>query len=144
MRVKEFWCSEKLNPLQTRSTTFSGVSLLLADDEHYCHLLISKVLSKSGVNIIHAYNGVQAVELAKKFKPEIALVDIIMPVKNGIQVASEIKSLNPEIICIAYTADRSSIEWTDKEGGIFESVILKPALPADILNILEAAMVKTE
>ncbi len=73
------------------------ISIVLADD----HILVRKGIkamldSDEEIDVIgEADNGEEAVDCARKLKPDILVLDIRMPVKNGLEVAEEIKSMAP-------------------------------------------------
>jgi DNA-binding NarL/FixJ family response regulator len=50
-----------------------------------------------------ACNGAEAIELAKKHKPDVIILDIAMPVMDGIQAARELKRIMPEVPLILFT-----------------------------------------
>lgn len=126
--------------LQRINYNWQETRILFADDEHFCHLLISKVFAHTGVEIIHAYNGRQAVELARKYTIDLAIIDIIMPYMNGYEVVSEIKTLHQDIKCIAYTADQIRFDFTRSCEVGFDKVLFKPVLPVVVLKSVDALL----
>lgn len=81
------------------------IRILLADDHALIRDGLKKILSmESGLKIIgEAANGKEAVEMAREMLPHIILMDINMPVMNGIEAAKLIKSNHPGIGIIALT-----------------------------------------
>ena len=79
--------------------------ILIAEDEETNYLFLKAALSKTNVAIIHAKNGQEAVD-AVKSNPEIdvVLMDIKMPVMNGIDATRIIRTINEKMIVIAQTA----------------------------------------
>lgn len=67
-------------------------TILVAEDEQDFVKVYQLKLSQEGFNIIVAHNGEEAVNLAKANKPDLILLDLIMPVKDGFQVLKELKS----------------------------------------------------
>lgn len=65
--------------------------ILVVDDEKSFRFLISKTLEKSGYEVILAENGQQAVDKALLIKPELILMDLYMPVKDGLTAIREIR-----------------------------------------------------
>jgi CheY-like chemotaxis protein len=82
-----------------------GKSVLIAEDEEFNYLLIHQLLSDLQVNILHARDGNQAIEMCK-IHPEIDLIlmDIKMPNIDGVDSLKEIRKLRPNIPVIAQTA----------------------------------------
>ena len=66
--------------------------ILVADDEADILKAVSFRLSKAGYEVITAEDGDSALEMAKSHKPDLILLDIRMPVKDGFEVCKEIKS----------------------------------------------------
>ena len=79
------------------------ISILIAEDNDSNYKLFENILHKD-FNIIHAWNGQEAVELFKEKHPHIVLMDINMPVMDGYEATKEIRKLSAEIPIIAITA----------------------------------------
>jgi two-component system alkaline phosphatase synthesis response regulator PhoP len=69
--------------------------ILTVDDEQDFLDLINAKLKANGFSILKANNGQEALEIVKKSKPDLILMDVQMPKKDGIQTTAELKS-NPE------------------------------------------------
>jgi two-component system alkaline phosphatase synthesis response regulator PhoP len=65
--------------------------LVVEDEETLCNLYTLK-LTREGFDTEVAFNGVQGVTKAKLTKPDIILLDIMMPIKNGISALEELKA----------------------------------------------------
>jgi PAS domain S-box-containing protein len=79
--------------------------VLVAEDELSNFNLIQEVLAGMDVNIVHAWNGKQAVELVKQYSDiELVLMDIKMPLMGGHEATGIIKSVKPDLPVIALTA----------------------------------------
>ncbi|NLI10173.1 MAG: response regulator, partial [Elusimicrobia bacterium] len=79
--------------------------ILIADDEEPVRNMLSRFVASLGFKAIIAENGTQAVELFKKEKPEIILLDIYMPQKNGIEALEEIISQDPSSAVMMITGN---------------------------------------
>ena len=82
---------------------FAGRKILVADDEPDFITFVSTILEDHGAIVIKAYDGDQAIELAKKEKPDLITLDISMPGKSGVEVFNYIKNdkeLKSTPICI--------------------------------------------
>ena len=87
--------------------------ILLADDEIHLRMLMKKVMTSMNCEIVgEAKNGMEAVELYKKEKPDLLLLDINMPVKTGEEALKEIVEEFPDAFIIMLTsfADMESVE----------------------------------
>lgn len=79
--------------------------IMLVDDAAFMRMMIKDTLSKNGfTNIVEANNGQVAVENYPVEKPDLVIMDITMPVKDGLQALKEIKAQDPSanvIMCSA-------------------------------------------
>ena len=66
----------------------AGTKLLVVDDEPDAVLILAKTLSARGYEVTTAESGLQAINLAKAEKPDLILLDILMPDMDGTQVAA--------------------------------------------------------
>ena len=83
--------------------------ILVVDDEQPIAEILKFNLEKEGYQVICAYDGASAVELAFKEDPDLILLDLMLPVKDGMDVCREIRSkLNIPIIML--TAKDSEID----------------------------------
>lgn len=80
--------------------------VLIVEDEETIQRLFKDVLEKVGYKIIIAGDGEQGVQLASKEKPDLILMDMQMPIKNGLEATHEIKEnpLTNNIPVVALTA----------------------------------------
>ena len=69
----------------------SGTKLLVVDDEPDAVLILAKTLLARGYRVITAESGLQAINLAKAEKPDLILLDILMPDMDGTQVAAALQ-----------------------------------------------------
>lgn len=81
------------------------INVLIVDDAAFMRMMIKDILEKNDFNIIgEASNGIQAVEIYKKEKPDIVTMDITMPDMDGIEAVKQIKEFDSEakiIVCSA-------------------------------------------
>ena len=82
------------------------IRILLADDHVMVREGTRKILEREpDLEVVaEAGNGVQTVDLVKKFRPDVAVVDISMPVMNGIEATKGIKRVSPETAVLVLTA----------------------------------------
>ena len=66
--------------------------ILVIDDEPNICRLLEFNLGKAGFNVSIANNGKEGIEIAKKKKPDVILLDIMMPEMNGVEVCSILKT----------------------------------------------------
>jgi CheY-like chemotaxis protein/serine phosphatase RsbU (regulator of sigma subunit) len=90
---------------------WAGKTILIAEDDESNVLLLRKALEKTNAEIIHAENGKQAIKLFRTNPDiDIILMDIRMPVMDGIEATSQIKQIDPDIPIVVQTAFTMSSE----------------------------------
>jgi len=95
---------------------------------------ILKIMLKD-YRVIEASNGREAVELYKKEKPDIVLMDIMMPLMNGIEATSEIKKIDPNAKIVAITAYASSKGEKVMNAGA-DYILKKPFTRRDVVKLI--------
>lgn len=105
-------------------------TLLIAEDNESNYIYIKAILKE--YNLLHAWNGQEAVELYKKYHPDIILMDLKMPIMDGYQATKEIRKDNTVIPIIAVTAFAfAEDEQRVKQSG-FNDYVSKPIKPNDL------------
>lgn len=111
--------------------------LLVAEDEDVNYVYICELLEPTGVKILWAKDGEQAVELVKTIKNfDAVLMDIKMPVKDGYAATLEIRHINPNIPIIAQTAYAFTEDRRKAEAAGCDEYITKPIISKDLLDTL--------
>ena len=120
----------------------SAITILLADDHAIVRQGLAKVL-ENGANLKvvgEAKDGREAVNKAYQLKPSIVLMDISMPILNGIEATRQIKKMCPQtkvIILSMHSHDRYIGELL-KMGA--SGYLIKDSTGSDIINAIDAAM----
>ncbi|HON19647.1 MAG TPA: response regulator [Salinivirgaceae bacterium] len=83
---------------------WKGKRILVAEDEEVNMIFFQEVLEETGVEILQAEDGAQALEIARKEDIDLVLMDIKMPVMNGLDATRAIKSIKPQLPIVAQTA----------------------------------------
>lgn len=90
------------------------MKILIVEDEEILMRLLQEKFAKENFSIKTANDGEMALSLAKDFKPDIILLDIILPKKDGLQVLAELKSdielLNIPVIMISNLGEDEKIK----------------------------------
>jgi CheY-like chemotaxis protein len=130
-----------INPSKTKKMKlpqydWSRKTILIAEDVESNFLFLDEVIKKTGATILWATNGEKAIDLFKKHKIDLILMDIQMPVMNGFEATRIIKKINPSIPIISQTA-YAMAEDRDKslEAGC-DDYISKPIPTIKLLNLL--------
>jgi DNA-binding NarL/FixJ family response regulator len=119
--------------------------LLIADDSYLVRETIKNVLAgRTDIAVCgEASNGLEAIEKAKTLKPDLILLDLVMPEMNGAETASVLKMTVPGVRIILFTM------YSDKVGNYLTSavgidaVLSKPDGMTALLNAVEAALAPT-
>jgi CheY-like chemotaxis protein len=112
--------------------------ILIADDYAGTAENLARLLRSYGDDVQTAIDGLQAIALAEKFRPEFVLLDICMPNLNGYEAAKRIRQQpwGRDIVLIAFTAgSQREEERLCREAG-FDAHLIKPASPTDISHLL--------
>jgi signal transduction histidine kinase len=115
-------------------TEFSGVRVLIAEDNMVNMSIAKRFLTKWGIDVKEAYNGKQAVELFKMHEFDLVLIDLEMPEMDGVTALGEIQKINPKIQAIAFTAAVYDNMRADLLGKGFKEFVPKPFRPEDLHN----------
>jgi twitching motility two-component system response regulator PilH len=116
-------------------------SVLLVDDDRVQQLAISKMLFLSGLNVIVANDGIEALEKIHCYCPTLVILDIVLPKMNGYDVCRRIKK-NKETQStpvIMFTAKSQDFDfyWGSKQGAdAYVSKLCHPQLLIDTVNQL--------
>jgi NarL family two-component system response regulator LiaR len=87
------------------NTEEAPVRVVIADDDPFARRVIKDVLQQAGITVIaEARNGRQAVELALYYRPDIVLMDVVMPELDGIIATRQILKQLPDIVVIVLTS----------------------------------------
>ncbi|MDH5767156.1 MAG: response regulator, partial [Gammaproteobacteria bacterium] len=72
--------------------------ILVVDDDQVMRMMLRKALETEGYEVIEASNGVAGVELFRECRPDLVLLDIVMPVMNGFDACSQMRESDPSNI----------------------------------------------
>lgn len=127
--------------MQYTDFNWTSECFLVADDDFYSHLLLEKVLLKTGAKVVHAYNGAEAINILKENKEiSIALIDIVMPVYNGFDVIEQTINICPNVNYFAYTADVLRVSEKKCQEMGFLRRFGKPMLPVRLFKEISEAI----
>jgi response regulator NasT len=120
------------------------MKVLIADDDPIIRLDLKQMLENLDyVVVAEAGDGQQAVALARETHPDICILDVKMPVMDGIEAVSQItdEEIAPTILLTAYS-DRELI-MRAKDAGVF-AYLVKPFKPSDLPPAIEVARSRFE
>ncbi|HKU59521.1 MAG TPA: response regulator transcription factor [Gaiellaceae bacterium] len=118
------------------------VSVLIADDQRLFAEALEAILSTDARILVvgRAFDGKDAVDLAKKSKPDVVLMDIAMPVLDGIEATKEIRRDLPDTRVIVLTGSASNQDVSRARTAGAHGYVTKDQIAGDLLKaILDAA-----
>jgi CheY-like chemotaxis protein len=95
--------------------------ILVADDEPSTAEMLALILGFTGYEVTRAYDGMQALKLAKETKPDVLLLDVRMPKLYGVEVTRRLKS-DPEFaskVVLFSSADEDDVQWREAGADAF-------------------------
>ncbi len=127
-----------MNHADKQSTENSRVRIVVAEDEALIRMDLVEMLNEAGYEVLaEAADGAHAIELVKEFKPDLAILDVKMPILDGISAAEEIISYCPVLMLTAF----SQRELVDRarDAGVM-AYVLKPFTINDLIPAIEIAI----
>ena len=116
-----------------------NVKILICDDSILARKQLKDIIVEHGYqDFLEASNGQEAIDLYKEHKPELVFVDIVMPVKDGVQAIHEIREFDPEanIIVVSSVGTQTHLRNAIMEGA--RDFVKKPYTNSGIADILKA------
>ncbi len=116
-------------------------TVMIVDDELFFRKLLGNILTEEGFTVVaEASDGVEAVDKYSLHRPEMCILDIYMPQKNGFDATQDILSMNPKakvLICsgLGYDEDVQAALAIGARG-----VILKPFIRNEVVEIVTKVM----
>ncbi len=115
--------------------------ILVAEDEAEYRLLLGRVLQEAGYEVAAAANGRKALELFEGGKPDLILLDVVLPDMTGFELYKQLRSKGARATPVLFCTVRSAASSLARavEGGAVDYV-LKPFDPDDLLRRVRAAL----
>lgn len=108
-------------------------TILIGEDEEINFLLLKAMLGSMKCKIIHANNGAEVIESFSNNKDvNLILMDIKMPVMDGVMATKKIRQIRPDVPVIAQTA----YELSSEHHQLFQGFISKPIDKADLIKLV--------
>ncbi len=111
-------------------------TILIAEDDLNSYIYLKELLSDSNANLIHAADGQMAMDMISKHRPDLILLDIGMPAKNGFDCLDEIRKKGFKTRVIAQTAFALDTEREKCLEAGCDGYIAKPIEKAHLLNLI--------
>jgi two-component system, OmpR family, alkaline phosphatase synthesis response regulator PhoP len=131
-------------PKQTR--------ILLIDDDPDVHTVVKKILDPKSYEVISAYDGFEGLRKVVDERPDLIILDVIMPGKHGFDVCHELKtdekyhffSNIPVLMLTVYPEDREKMHLSMREGMMMEAedYLQKPVDARELVKRVEGLLKK--
>ena len=128
--------NDSIAPIDTKTTKRRAI---VVEDEALIRMDIVETLREGGFDVVgEASNGEEALALAREFKPDVIVMDVKMPVMDGITAAEHIakERLAPVVLLTAFS--QTELVERARDAGAMAYVV-KPFTPADLLPAVEIA-----
>lgn len=109
--------------------------ILIVDDEPDIITMIQRSLSAEGFDVLVAYDGLAALDIAENDQPDIIVLDIMMPMMSGYETCAQLKQ-NPHtkdipVLCLSSANSPEVREKVQKAGA--QALLNKPILPGELV-----------
>lgn len=109
--------------------------VLVVDDEHLIAQTVAAILNGNGFEAVEAFTGEQAIEIVRKFRPDIILSDVLMPRMTGVELGMQVRREFPDTRIVLFSGQAATAELVRKakaEGSEFE-LFPKPIHPEELI-----------
>lgn len=110
------------------------MDVLITDDSGFMRDLLREILEEEHNVVGEAENGVEAVELYQEKNPDIVFMDIVMPIKDGIEATDEITDMDPNATVVMCTSVEQAEQMKDSIKAGAEGYITKPFQKESVLE----------
>ena len=120
----------------------SRIKLLIVDDHPLVRHGLRRILEREkDIEVVgEAENGQQAIEDARRLRPQVILMDINLPIVNGLQAAREIKHSNPEMAVVTLTAYNNTAQLFHAMRSGASVYYPKEVAPSELLRGIRTAV----
>ena len=134
-----------ISPLQL-SEDLKKLKILLVEDVKFNRMVLKQIFTIWGLDTEEAFDGEEAIRMAGKYKFDLLLMDVRMPVLDGYETTRRIRKIDgyENIPVIALTADVSQKVRDEKNAGLFNEIIIKPVNPDDLIRTISLFSAKKE
>jgi CheY-like chemotaxis protein len=115
-------------------------SVLVVDDHAVIRRMVGSLFKSRGFDVCDAENGAQAVERAKAVHPSLIVLDLAMPVMNGLEAARALKALMPQVPLLMFTNTVGSIMEQEARSAGISAVISKSDSAYQLLEHADALL----
>lgn len=114
-------------------------TVLVVEDDFTQRQIVSKLLTRLGLNLIFADDGVEALSLVESHSPDLVVLDIIMPRMNGYEVCRRLKSRQkihkPVVLIYSNKSEEWDYYWGCKQGA--DAYVSKLCHPQELVDTVK-------
>jgi CheY-like chemotaxis protein len=115
----------------------NGSTILVVEDEDIHRLILKKVLESYGYMVLDAANGAEGLEVLRTLKVDLAIVDLEMPVMDGMEFTKWVKEINPNFPVVIVTAHASSFSPKEILDANVNAFLSKPLQMDELIKLVE-------
>ena len=116
-------------------------TILVVDDALFMRTILKKALTDAGFTVVgEAENGQVAVSRYQELRPDVVMMDITMPIMDGLTALKEIKKLAPDAVVIMCTALGQESTVMDAINSGAKDYIIKPFKPEKVTEAVKKAI----
>ncbi|ELZ26246.1 response regulator containing chey-like receiver domain and arac-type DNA-binding domain [Halogeometricum pallidum JCM 14848] len=112
-------------------------TVLVVDDSAFMRNLLKQLLDGEHEVVGEAENGVEAVEKYRELSPDVVTMDVVMPIRNGIEATTEIKSLDTNASVIMCTSVGQEEKMREAVEAGADGYITKPFQKPNVLQAID-------
>jgi CheY-like chemotaxis protein len=113
-------------------------TLLVVEDESIHRLILKRVLENIGYVVLDAANGAEGLEIMRTLKVDLAIVDLEMPVMDGMEFIKWVREIYPKFPVIIITAHAANFSPHGILAANVEAFIQKPIVADELIKIIES------
>lgn len=120
-----------------------GFEVLVVEDEVDTLHLLEVKLKKEGYTVVTARNGTEAIAATQTSNPDVAIIDVLLPDANGLDLLADIKRLPsaPVVLVLSGKSDAATIRAAFAGGA--DDFVPKPFSPATLVQRIQIALIRT-
>lgn len=120
------------------------IKLLLIEDEPVLAAVVKETLEMKGFAVVHAGNGLEGIAEFHRFKPDLCIVDVMMPQKDGLSVISEIRTTDNHTPMIVLTAKSETQDVLKGFSAGADDYMKKPFSMEELLMRIQVLIKRTK
>lgn len=112
-------------------------TILVIDDSAFSRALSTRALKDAGYAVSEAVNGLEGLAAVRKAMPDCIILDLLMPVMDGVKFLQEFRAFNKDIPIIVASADIQHSRRAECEALGISAFLNKPVQPDDLVSAVE-------